>query len=69
MGILHKGVEKLGVLAVADVLADHLLVQSGILPEPLSYLVGVCGDAEEAFFLQELDPLLWLLVELFCAGN
>lgn len=29
----------------------------------------VCGDAEEAFLLQELDPLLWLLVELFCTSD
>lgn len=66
--VLNKGVEKLGVLPIADVLANHLLVQSGILPEPLSYLVVVCGAAEEAFLLQELDSLLWLLVELFRAS-
>lgn len=29
----------------------------------------VCGAAEEAFLLQELDPLLWLLVELFCTSD
>ena len=56
-------------LAVADDLPDHLLVQAGVLPEPLGHLVVVHGAAEQTVVLQELDPLFRLLVELLRAGD
>lgn len=65
--LLYKAVQELHVLAIADELADHLFVQSGVFSEPLGYLVVVHGVTEEAFLLQELDSLLGLLVELLCA--
>lgn len=67
--VLHKAVQERHVLAVADELADHLLVQSGVFPEPLGHLVVVQRAAEQALLLQELDSLLGLLVELLCAGD
>lgn len=54
-------------LAIADVLANHLFVQSGVFSEPLGHLVVVHGVTEEAFLLQELDTFLGLLVKLLCA--
>lgn len=65
--LLHKAVQELHVLAITDVLADHLFVQPGVFSEPLGHLVVVYGVTEEAFLLQELDSLLWLLVKLLCA--
>lgn len=67
--VLHKGVQELRILPVTDILPNHLLVQPGVFPEPLSYLVVVRGAAEEALLLQELDPLLRLLVELLRASD
>lgn len=55
--------------AVAHELPDHLLVQPGVLPEPLGNLAIVHGAAEEPFLLQELDALLGLLVKLLCARD
>lgn len=54
-------------LAIADVLANHLFVQAGVFFEPLGHLVVVHGVSEEAFLLQELDSFLGLLVKLLCA--
>lgn len=55
-------------LAVTDELSDLLLVEAGVLPEPLGHLVVVHGAAEETLLLQELDAFLRLLVELLCAA-
>ncbi len=65
--LLYKAVQKLHVLAIADVLANHLFVQLGVFSEPLGHLVVVHGATKEAFLLQELDSLLGLLVKLLCA--
>lgn len=65
--LLYKAVQELHVLAIADVLANHLLVQSGVFSEPLGYLVVVHGVTEKAFLLQELDSLIGLLVKQLCA--
>lgn len=35
----------------------------------MGYLCVVHWDSEEALLLQKLDPLLWFLVELFCASD
>lgn len=67
--VLDEAVQELHILAIADELADHLLVQSGVFLQPLGHLVVVHGITEEAFLLKELDPLLWLLVKLLCACN
>ena len=56
-------------LAVADDLSDHLLVQAGVLAEPLGHLVVVHWAAEQMVLLQELDALLGLLVELLRARD
>lgn len=64
--LLYKAVQKLCILAITDVLANHLFVQSRVLSKPLGYLLVVCGVTEEAFLLQELYSLLRLLVKLFC---
>lgn len=65
--LLYKAVQELHVLAITDVLADHLFVESGVFSEPLGHLVVVQGVTEEAIVLQELDSLLGLLVKLLCA--
>lgn len=65
--LLYKAVQELHVLAIADVFANHLFVQSGVFSEPLGHLVVVHRVTEEASILQELDSLLGLLVKLFCA--
>lgn len=67
--LLYKGIQKLCVLAITDVLSNHLLVQSGVFSEPLGHLVVVHGVSEQAVLLQELDSFLGLLVELLSACN
>lgn len=62
-----KTVQEIHVLAITDVLANHLLVQSVVFSKPLSDLIVVQGLAEETFLLQELDAFFGLLVELFRA--
>lgn len=64
-----KTVQEVHVLAITDVLANHLLVQSVVFSEPLSDLTVVHGVAEETLLLQELDAFFGLLVELFCARD
>lgn len=63
-----KTVQEIHVLAITDVLANHLLVQSVVFSKPLSDLIVVQGLAEETFLLQELDAFFGLLVELFRAS-
>lgn len=65
--ILHKAVQEFHVLAIANELANHFFVQSGVFSEPLGHLVVVHGVGEEAFLLQELDSFLRLLIKLLCA--
>lgn len=65
--LLNKAVQELDVLAITDVLPNHLFVQSGVLSEPLGHLVIVHRVIEEAFLLQKLDSLFGLLVKLLCA--
>ena len=65
--LLHKAVQELKVLAIADVLANHLFIESGVFSEPLGSLVVVHGVTEEAFLLQKLNSLFGLLVKLLCA--
>lgn len=67
LSLLHEAVQEFRVLPIADVLANHFLVQSGVFSEPLGHLVVVYGAAKETFFLQELDAFLGLLVKLLRA--
>lgn len=65
--VLYKAVQEIHVLAIADVLANHLLVQSGVFSKPLSYLIVVQGVTEKTLLLQKLDSFFGLLVKLLCA--
>lgn len=67
LSLLHKAVQEFRVLPIADVLANHFLVQSRVFSQPLGHLVVVYGAAEEAFLLEELDAFLGLLVKLLRA--
>lgn len=62
-----KTVQEIHVLAITDVLANHLLVQPVVFSKPLSNLTVVHGVAEKTFLLQELDAFFGFLVKLLCA--
>lgn len=65
--LLYKTVQEVHVLAITDVLSNHLFVQSRVFSEPLGYFIVVHGVTEKAFLLQKLNSLLGLLVKLLCA--
>lgn len=67
--LLDKTVEQVGVLAIADKLSDHLLVQARVFSQPLGHLIIVHGAAKQAFLLQDLNALLGLLIELLCTRD
>lgn len=64
--LLHKAVQELHVLTIADILANHLFVQPRVFPKPLGHLVVVNWVTEETFVLQKLDSLLGLQIKLLC---
>lgn len=68
-GLLDKTVQQVGVPTVADKLSDHLLVQAGVISQPLGHLIIVHGAAEQAFLLQDLNALLGFLIKLLCTRD
>ena len=65
---MDESFQDVQVLAVADVFANHLLLQSRAFPEEDGHFGWVQRIRQEPILLQELDALGWFRVELLSAS-
>ena len=64
----YKGLQDATIFLVTDVLSDGLFVYARVFPQKFSHFLGIYWKGEQTMFLQELNPFLWFVVELFRAS-